>query len=143
MKPTTIIALFGTLVAASSSAQNLQITSLGSNGHLTWTNAFPGGGYTVQWASALGSNTVWQQDWSSLLNLSPTSTTTTASVPMFYRVSCLTNGYFWPMPLGRTMTFSVSNSVSGIWTQQNQSLGVLSLPSWTNQYECLLPQLLT
>ena len=83
---------------------------------------------------SLGGNTVWQQDWSSLLNLSPTSATTTVSVPMFYRVSCLTNGFFWPMPLGGMGTYSVSNAVSGIWTQQFQCLGILSVPSSSNQY---------
>jgi hypothetical protein len=53
---------------------------------------------------------------------------------MLYRVVCLTNGYFWPMPLGRMLTYSVSNSLSGVWAQQMQSAGILSVPSHTNQY---------
>jgi len=134
MKHFSNIALLGVLLAASAQAQNLQITSLANNGRLTWTNSFPNGSYSVEWASTVNGNAAWQQDWLSLKNLAPTSSVTTVSVPMFYRVRCLTNGLFWPMPLGRTLTFSVSNSVGSIWTQQMQSIGVLSVPSLTNEY---------
>jgi len=134
LKHLSLIALSVLMPAASSRAQDLQITSFGDNGLLSWTNTFSNGVYSVEWTGALTTNVTWQQGWLPLENLTPTSETTTVTVPMFYRVRCLTNGVFFPMPLGHRMSFTVTNAVSSTWTQQIHSIGVLSVPSQSNQY---------
>ena len=134
MKKPTIVALFGVLAAATSLAQNVQITSFGNNGQLTWSNSYPNGTYSVEWAGSLSGGPAWQQDWLSLKSLAATSPATTVTVPMFYRVRCLTNGLFVPMPVGRGVLYSVSNAVGAAWSEQIQSLGLLTVPSLANDY---------
>ena len=124
------------VVAQSVLAQSIQITSFDRNGSLTWTNASTNAVSTVQWASALTSNTQWQQSWVSLLNIMATGSTTTVKVPMFYRVASYTNGLllFFPMSLGGMSTYAVSNALGQTWTEQSTALGVLSVPGTTNDY---------
>jgi len=51
----------------------------------------------------------------------------TVSVPMIYRVKCVSN-LFMPMPIGGQLAFSVSNAAGGTWTEQMTCLG-LTKPS--------------
>jgi hypothetical protein len=115
-------------------AQGFGITSFGSNGRLTWTNTCTNGIYSVQWASALTTNTQWMETWDHLKYLRASSNSTTVDVPMFYRVRCITN-LFWPMPLGCTVTQTVSDRFgANRGTQVTMVLGVLTIPSATNDY---------
>jgi hypothetical protein len=103
-------------------ASDIEITSLTSNGRLSWTNAPTNGLFTVQWASALSTNTDWRGDWNALQGFWVSGPTSTVEVPMFYRVKCSTN-LFAPYPVGGQFTFSVSNAIGNVWTQQISILG--------------------
>ena len=61
------------------------IVSFSGNGRLTWTNAPGVHGFAVQWASKPSGP--WSNNWHGLDSIVTTGTATTASVPMFYRVS--------------------------------------------------------
>jgi hypothetical protein len=127
MKPTILWTL---LLAASSplGAADIQIQSLSANGRLTFTNAFTNGLFTVQWAPALQSN--WNDNWDSLRNFIPTGSVATVSVPMFYRVSCITN-QFYPAPVGLQAIYAITNSLGSTGTLQITSVGSLKLTSGT------------
>ena len=113
-------------------AADIEITSLASNGRLTWTNSFTNGLFSIEWAPALGTN--WHNNWNSLQNFWVSSRTNTVDVPMFYRVKCETN-LLWPMPIGLQAVFSVSNALGNVWTQQIQYLGyVRPFAAGTNDY---------
>lgn len=111
------------------------ITSLASNGRLTWTNSFTNGLFTMEWAPALGTN--WHSDWNLLQNAWVSGRTNTVDVPMFYRVKCATN-LLWPLPAGGQFVFSVSNVLGNVSTGQVHVLGyVRPLMPGTNDYALL------
>lgn len=104
MKPMRLLVLLFEACAALQAAE-LEINSLSSNGRLTFTNAFPNGFYTVEWAARIQSVTnqngtsVWpwnadaNDSWDCLRNFAVTGQTATVEVPMFYRVRVQTNTY--------------------------------------------------
>ncbi len=72
----------------SSFGQTSVITSLQSNGVITWTNSVSNAIYRIEWASTLNSS--WQSSWDSLRNITTdTNLSASASVPMFYRVTMI------------------------------------------------------
>ena len=115
------------------------ITSLSSNGELTWTNSTTNATYRVEWASSIAGP--WHQ-FNSLTNLDSikaTNTAVTVAVPMFYRV-------VWtdppaPQPIGdwefkgfwsdgtliATGLVSMASATSGTWA-------FTALPSVTNTW---------
>ena len=100
--------------------QDIGITSLASNGRLTWTNSFTNGLFSIEWTSSLGTN--WHDNWNPLQGFWISNPASTVEVPMFYRVKCVTN-LFWPWPMGSRFVYSVSNAVGNVWTQQISVLG--------------------
>jgi hypothetical protein len=126
MKTTT---LFTLLLAASTTLQagEIEIFSLTSNGRLTFTNSFTNGLFTVQWAPAIPT-TNWNDNWDSLRNFISTSSVTTVSVPMFYRMRCITNQFF-PTPVGLQYIYTITNSPGSTGTLQVTSVGSLKLTS--------------
>ena len=115
-------------------AQPVQITSLSANGQLT-VSAPVGSDFTVQWASALGSGATWSSDWDQLTAVHSTNATTRVNVPMFYRVSCYTNGLLWSLKPGSSFVFAVTNALGETATQGVQVLGRCYVPDFTNHYE--------
>ena len=107
---TTIIAALIIACVAVLHAQEVHIDSLDGNGQLTVT-APSNSDFTVEWASSLIPTVEWKQSWSSLKNIPCTNGTMTVEVPMFYRVTCWTNGLFVRMPVGRTFIYSVTNDI--------------------------------
>ena len=87
MKSISLLFIFMGCLCAHSAA--IEITSFHGNGELTWTNAPAAGSYAVEWASSLSGP--WHRTWSSLDARVTTSTVTTVSVPMFYRVVKIQN----------------------------------------------------
>ena len=113
-------------------AQDIEVTSLASNGRLTWTNSFTNGLFSIEWSPKLGTN--WHNNWDSLQNFWVSGGTNTVDVPMFYRVRCATN-LLAPYPLGGQFVFSVSNAIGSLSTQQWHVLGyVRPLVPGTNDY---------
>jgi hypothetical protein len=102
----------------------LQITSLGGNGQLTWTNmpGFNNGLFTVEWSATLGTN--WHSGWDGLQSFPGAGSATTVEVPMFYRVKCVTN-LFIPWIPGAQLNFAVSNTANSTWTEQIKVLGIV------------------
>jgi hypothetical protein len=97
------------LVACGAQAQ-VEITSFSGNGVLHWacpTNS----DCTVEWASTLTPPSGWSDDWGRLRDIHSTNGTGTAGVPMFYRVSCWTNGLFVRYPLDRSLYYAISNGL--------------------------------
>jgi hypothetical protein len=113
-------------------AQPVQITSLSANGTLTVT-APVGSDYSVEWSPALGKGASWSDRWDFLTAIRSTNATMTQAVPMFYRVSCYTNGLLWPMRPG-TFVFSVTNALKETHSQTVKILGRCYLPEYTNYY---------
>jgi hypothetical protein len=95
----------------------LLITGLDASGQLSWTNgpALTNGLFTIEWASAPGTN--WQSSWTPLAAFAAPATANAAQVPMLYRLKCVTN-LFLPCPNGGRLTFAVSNAVGGLSTEQ-------------------------
>ena len=78
--------LFGGVIALTTVAAELVITSFNPNGELTWTNSVSNATYRVEWA---GSATGPWTNFDALTNLtllSATNNSVTVEVPMFYRV---------------------------------------------------------
>jgi hypothetical protein len=121
-------AFFAFLLAGSSVMQagDIEILSLTTNGRLTFTNSFTNGLFTVQWAPALQSN--WNESWDQLKYFMPTSSVTTVSVPMFYRVTCLTNQFF-PTPIGWQSIYTMTNALGTTGTLRTTFVGSLKLSS--------------
>ena len=131
MKTKTLLLLVfaGSFIAH---ASDIEITSLASNGRLTWTNSFTNGLFSIEWAPAMGTN--WHNNWNSLQNFWVSGRTNTVDVPMFYRVKCETN-LLMPTPVGSQVVLSVSNALGNVWTQQVQCLGyVRPSAAGTNDY---------
>jgi hypothetical protein len=134
--------LFTLLLAAATALQagEFEIDSLTSNGRLTFTNAFPDGLYTIEWAPGIQSVTnqngtniwLWDKDardsWDSLKHFATTSRIVSVEVPMFYRVTCLTN-QFTPTVIGRQFTYTVTNTAGSMGTMQASFVGCLRLSS--------------
>lgn len=70
---------------SSGQGTNVVITSFSGNGVLSWASDLTNASYEVQWASSL-TPPAWTNTWSGLVDLMTTGSTSTASVPMFYRV---------------------------------------------------------
>ncbi|MGD0650165.1 MAG: hypothetical protein ABSA97_03330 [Verrucomicrobiia bacterium] len=132
------IVMWVVVLAGSVLAQSIQITAFDQNGSLTWTNGSTNAVCTVQWASALTTNTQWSQTWANLLDIMATNATTTVNVPMFYRVRCWTNGLLVrPMSPGAVRTYAASNSLGETWMSQDKFLGYATLPLTSNEYSVL------
>jgi hypothetical protein len=121
--------LFALLLAGSTAlhASDTEILSLTTNGRLTFTNSFTNGLFSVQWAPALPT-TNWNGSWDSLRYFVPTNPLTTVSVPMFYRVTGLSN-QFIPMAIGRQFLYTVTNLAGGTSTVQATFLAPARLSS--------------
>jgi len=114
-------------------AQPVQLTSLSANGQLT-VNAPLGSDFSVEWCPALGSNAAWTDRWDPLTFVRSTNSAMKLSVPMFYRVSCYTNGLFWPLRPGSSFVFAVSNALGETALQGVKVLGRCYVPEFTNHY---------
>ena len=129
-----VIALSAVLgFAHAGRAQDVTIQAFSHNGQLTWT-APSDSDCTIEWASSLTPTADWRTSWIELQNIRSTNTTTTAAVPMFYRVTCWTNGLFARMPVGRTYVYAASNALGQTWTQEWTCAGLATVPSMSNSY---------
>jgi hypothetical protein len=124
------------IVAASAAAQPVQISSFSANGQLT-VSAPVGSDFSVEWSPVLGAGAVWSDRWDFLTAVRSTNTTTKLGVPMFYRVSCYTNGLLWPLKPGSSFVFAVSNALGETTMQSVKSLGKCYVPEFTNHYGVL------
>jgi hypothetical protein len=76
------------LMAFTSFAQNPVITSFQGNGVITWTNNVTNAIYRIEWAST--PTGTWYNAWDILRNITVTTNTSmSAPVPMFYRVTMI------------------------------------------------------
>ncbi|MBU1693977.1 MAG: formylglycine-generating enzyme family protein [Verrucomicrobia bacterium] len=73
------------LLVLGASGEDPVIASFTENGVLAWSNATPGGAYSVEWSPSIEEGT-WHNDWDSLSPVSATGSTTSVRVPLFYRV---------------------------------------------------------
>jgi len=64
----------------------VELTSLHSNGMLSWTSSVTPVVCHVEWAPSLTSQ--WSRSWASLTNILMTNVSHSVAVPMFYRVIC-------------------------------------------------------
>jgi len=71
-------------------AQTTEVTSFRSSGTVSWS-APSGSVCTVEWKSSLASTAAWQRSWNSIDGVLMAGPSTTAAVPMVYRVTCNTN----------------------------------------------------
>jgi hypothetical protein len=128
-----LLAAAGISSVATTSAQPVQITSLSANGQLTLT-APVGSDSSVEWSPALGSGATWSDRWDFLTAVRSTNAAMTLKVPMFYRVSCYTNGLLWPLKPGSSFVFAVTNALGEGTTQAVKVLGRCYFPEFTNHY---------
>ena len=127
-----VVSMCGALiVAGTAGAQSVVVNSFDQNGLMAWT-APSGSVCTVEWASSLTPTPHWSRSWHELTSITATNAGTSAHVPMFYRVTCWTNGLFLSYPLGRTYVYTVSNALGQAWTYEGTSLGNVTGPSFTN-----------
>ena len=83
---TLSVVLFSVLTVCIGNSLAFDIESFHQNGELSWYS-WPNEGYRVEWASELdGANTEWHVNWEPLEGVIGEIGTTTAAVPMFYRV---------------------------------------------------------
>ena len=130
MRRTMAIVLVVATVAIAAQAQ-VQITNFTQNGELTWTS--PSGSVcNVEWASSIGPVAIWKRHWADLSDIRCTSQQTTAQVPMFYRVSCWTNGLFLSLPIGRTYIYRVTATNRVVTTNEMSCIGLVEGPLFTN-----------
>lgn len=80
----SVLLLMGLMALISAGADPV-IESFTLDGQLAWTNAKPGGAYSIQWTSSITQDN-WRSDWRELSPVAATGTTMTVGVPMFYRV---------------------------------------------------------
>ena len=118
-------------------AQEVYIDSLDGNGQLTVT-APSNSDFTVKWVSSLTPSPDWQSNWMDLKNIHCTNGSTTLDVPMFYRVTCWTNGLFIRLPVGRTFTYAVSNALGEAWTETLTIIAEANFPVMTNDYQLIV-----
>ena len=136
MKTRTILSAAVLMAVSALHAQTVVIDSLDSNGKLMATipsNAV----YTVEWVGALGPTNDWQQGWSHLRDIESTDGIVEVEVPMFYRLSCWTNGLFLHTPVGRTFHYAVSNQVDGTWNRYVHVMADAYMPHQTNNYRTI------
>lgn len=131
--PFALLAAAGILSAVTASAQTVQVTSLSANGQLTLV-APVGSDFSVEWSPALGTGAAWSDRWDFLTAVRSTNVAMTLKVPMFYRVSCYTNGLLWPLKPGSSFVFAVTNALGEGTTQTNKVLGRSYFPDFTNHY---------
>lgn len=138
MKTKTAITT-GLLIASATvlQAQDVIIDSLDGNGQLTVT-APSNSDFTVEWASSLSPAPEWKSSWSSLKNIPCTNSTMRVDVPMFYRVSCWTNGLFIRIPAGRTFVYGVSNALGQVWTETFSLVAEVNFPAMSNDYQLIV-----
>ena len=129
----TCLASVGIIVAIQAPAQPVQITSLSANGRLT-VSAPVGSDFSVEWSPTLGSGVAWSDRWDFLTVVRSTNAAMTLNVPMFYRVSCYTNGVLWPLKPGSSFVFAVTNALGEGTTQTIKVLGRCYVPDFTNHY---------
>lgn len=89
--------LFRSVVAAAcclgAGAQSPVVTSFHGSGQLTWTNAPGTNAFRIQWAGALADSNAWKSTWWDLDYLAGTSTSSSVTVPMAFRVVRETNEF--------------------------------------------------
>lgn len=136
MKTFCTFALFATagiFSVATTLAQPVQITSLSANGQLN-LNAPVGSDFSVEWSPALDAGATWSDRWDFLTAVRSTNAAMTLRVPMFYRVSCYTNGLLWPLKPGSSFVFAVTNALGEGTMQAVKVLGRSYFPGFTNHY---------
>ena len=112
-------------------AQEVYIDSLDGNGQLAVTapsNSY----YSIEWASSLSPSATWHQTWTEQINIPGTNDI--IKVPMFYRVSCWTNGLLVDPTLDRTYVYTVTNSYGEVYGNELSIHGLTYLPISTNTY---------
>jgi hypothetical protein len=130
MKKISVMVLVAWAMALVANAQ-VHVTNYTGNGTLTW--ASPSGSVcTIEWASSLMPEADWKRDWVDLSDVRSTNNQSAACVPMFYRVSCWTNGLFLSMPIGRTYVYRVTAIDGFTWTQEVSCVGFANGPTLTN-----------
>jgi len=130
----TAVAIASALIGGSMAyGQAVEIQSFGGNGNLTWS-APSGSVSTVEWTDNLSGTPGWRQSWLDLQDQVGTGGVMAAQVPVFYRVSCWTNGLFLYPKMKRTYYYSVSNSLGQVTTVTYSVVGSLELPGRTNRY---------
>lgn len=123
--------------AATLHAQEVYIDSFEGNGQLTVT-APSNSDFTVEWASSLTPSPEWRDNWLDLTSIQTTNGSMTVEVPMFYRVTCWTNGLFLRMPVGRTFVYSVSNTIGQVWTETLSMVAEANFPALSNHYQLVV-----
>jgi hypothetical protein len=76
----------------------------------------------------------WSDRWDFLTAVRSTNAAMMVKVPMFYRVSCYTNGLLWPIKGGFSFVFVVTNALGEGTTQTIKVLGHCYIPEFTNHY---------
>lgn len=129
----------GLIIACATVLQAEQITidSLDGCGQLTVT-APSNSDFTVEWANSLTPSPVWRNNWFGLQDVECTNGTMTVDVPMFYRVTCWTNGLFLRLPAGRNFSLAVSNALGQIWSEDISVVAQTHFPAMTNNYQLLV-----
>ena len=120
------------IVAGAAWGQSVTINSLDHNGLIAWT-APSGSVCTIEWASSLVPKPNWSRSWNDLTSIAMTGGTASANVPMFYRVTCWTNGLFVSMPPGRTYVYAISNALGETGEVEVKCLAYVTGPSFTNR----------
>lgn len=133
MRMLTKAILVGALLAWRGYGEQVVITAFDHNGRMTWTNPSSNAVSSVEWASDLSSG--WQKDWYGLKNIRTRDATVTTNVPMFFRVTCWTNGLLLPqLRQGATATYAASNRLGQTWTMQDKVVGWANMPMLSNEY---------
>lgn len=133
MKLTTLTFAGLLWVAATGLHAQVVIGAFDGNGQLTATvptNA----DFSVEWASSLVPAPVWRNSWVDLTGIHASNGTTTVEVPMFYRVSCWTNGLLARAPVGRTYAYGLTNAFGQSWSESVSRVGSATIPAMTNNY---------
>ena len=133
MRCTAIVVVVALISMSSAYGQAVEIESFDGNGTLTWS-APSGSVSTVQWADRLTGSSRWRQSWLDLQDQVSTGGVMSAEVPMFYRITCWTNGTFSHPKIGRTYYYSISNALGEVTTGTYSVVGMLELPMRTNRY---------
>ncbi len=134
MKTRTAI-LAGLTVACASGlrAQQVYIDSLEGNGQLTVT-APSNSVFTVEWTSSLSPSPEWRDNWLEIKDVECSNGTISVDVPLFYRVTCWTNGLLARVPIGRTLVYGVTNAYGEEWTETFSMFALATIPALSNAY---------
>lgn len=87
----TLLVVLNGLLAGNTIAQDIDIISFNHNGTLAWTNSMTNVSCSVEWTSSLVPSATWHRTWQDIDYMWTTTSVTSASVPMFYRIVCSTN----------------------------------------------------